>query len=70
MDDAHTKTTDEVLLYFKSDENNGLTDEQVTEAQAKYGPNGMYYILIEITYLTHYICASSIVKLKPHFHDQ
>ena len=40
MEDAHTKSVDEVLLTFKTDENSGLTDEQVKQSQEKYGPNG------------------------------
>lgn len=40
MDDAHTKPIDEVIGFFKTDENLGLSDEQVEKAQEKYGPNG------------------------------
>ena len=40
MEDAHTKTVDEVLSFFSADEEAGLSDEQVQRAQDKYGPNG------------------------------
>lgn len=42
MDDAHTKSVEEVVNFFKTDCNNGLSDDQVTRAQEKYGPNGEY----------------------------
>ena len=40
MDDPHTKSTDEVVHYFRSDETTGLDDEQIKKNQEKYGPNG------------------------------
>ena len=40
MEDSHTKSVAEVLHYFKTDETTGLSDDQVKEAFAKYGPNG------------------------------
>ena len=42
MDDAHTKSVEEVLTYFRVDELTGLTDEQIKVAQEKYGPNGEF----------------------------
>lgn len=39
MEDAHTKTTDEVLQYFGTNEELGLSLDQVKTFQAKYGPN-------------------------------
>jgi len=39
MDDSHTKSNEEVINYFKTDENTGLSDEQVTRYTEKYGPN-------------------------------
>lgn len=39
MDDSHTKSSDEVVLFFKTDPNFGLSDEQIKRAQEKYGPN-------------------------------
>jgi len=40
MEDAHTKSTEEILAHFLVDEENGLSDEQIAKAQEKYGPNG------------------------------
>lgn len=40
MEDAHTKTVNEVLKYFDSDPERGLSAEQVSKNQEKYGPNG------------------------------
>lgn len=42
MNTAHTLSVQEVLRYYKSDENHGLSEEQVKTAQAKYGPNGEF----------------------------
>jgi Ca2+ transporting ATPase len=39
MDDSFTKSVDEVINYFKTDEVTGLTDEQVKKHTEKYGPN-------------------------------
>jgi len=40
MEDSFTKPVEEVVNYFKTDENTGLTDEQVQRYYEKYGPNG------------------------------
>ena len=42
MEDAHAKTTDEVLKHFGTNGELGLTSDQVKTFQAKYGPNGEY----------------------------
>lgn len=39
MEDAHAKTTEEVLNYFQTDPEKGLTPDQIKRYQAKYGPN-------------------------------
>ncbi|XP_017315524.1 sarcoplasmic/endoplasmic reticulum calcium ATPase 1 [Ictalurus punctatus] len=39
MENAHTKSTSEVLKHFDVNENNGLTPEQVKTNVEKYGPN-------------------------------
>jgi len=39
MEDAHTKTGDEVLAFFKTDPEAGLDDGQIKSHQEKYGPN-------------------------------
>lgn len=46
MEDAHAKTVEEVQNYFGVDPEKGLTLDQVKRYQAKYGPNGMYTVLI------------------------
>jgi len=40
MEDAHTKSVEEVLSFFSTDDDAGLSEEQVQQAQDKYGPNG------------------------------
>ena len=40
MENAHTKSTTEVLENFGVNENTGLTLEQVKTHLEKYGPNG------------------------------
>nr|ABS19815.1 sarco/endoplasmic reticulum calcium ATPase isoform A [Pinctada fucata] len=39
MENAHTKSTEEVTEHFNVDEESGLTDDQVKKALDKYGPN-------------------------------
>jgi len=39
MDDSHTKASEEVINFFKTDENVGLSDEQIKKYTEKYGPN-------------------------------
>uniref|UniRef100_UPI00168D5A08 cation-transporting P-type ATPase n=1 Tax=Acinetobacter pittii TaxID=48296 RepID=UPI00168D5A08 len=39
MEDAHSKTVEEVLNYFNTDAERGLTLDQVKRNQEKYGPN-------------------------------
>lgn len=40
MEDGHIKTVEEVLTYFNTDPERGLTLDQVKRNQEKYGPNG------------------------------
>lgn len=40
MEDGHTKTVDEVINYFSTDPERGLSPDQVKRNQEKYGPNG------------------------------
>lgn len=40
MEDGFSKTSEEVLKYFGTNEEVGLTPDQVKHFQAKYGPNG------------------------------
>lgn len=39
MDNSHCATSQEVLNYFSVKEESGLTDSQIKDYQAKYGPN-------------------------------
>ena len=40
MEDAHTHTYEDVLSQFAVEPGRGLTMNQVTNSQEKYGPNG------------------------------
>jgi hypothetical protein len=40
MDQAHAKSADEVIRFYGVDSENGLSDQQVKDAQARYGLNG------------------------------
>lgn len=40
MEDAHTRTVEEVFEHFKVDEDSGLSDDQTKRGLEKYGPNG------------------------------
>lgn len=40
MDNAHTKTVDEVFSAFNVNESTGLSLEQVKKQRERYGPNG------------------------------
>lgn len=42
MEDGHSRTVEDVLGYFKTDGEKGLSPDQVKTYQAKYGPNGEY----------------------------
>lgn len=49
MNTAHTLSVQEILKYYKSNEDIGLSDEEVRIAQEKYGPNGEFALfLLEI----------------------
>ena len=53
MEDAWTKPGDEVINYFKSDIETGLSDEQVARNQEKYGPNGKSQFILCL-YIFHW----------------
>lgn len=40
MEDGHAKTSEEVLKFYGTNEEVGLSVDQVKQLQAKYGPNG------------------------------
>ena len=47
MEDGHSKTTEEVLDFFGTDAEKGLTASQVTSFQAKYGLNGKFLEIMQ-----------------------
>lgn len=59
MEDAHAKTSEEVLKYFGTNEEVGLTADQVKTFQAKYGPNGKLNLLtfsrVDVAYQSCFI---------------
>lgn len=42
MEDGHSKSVDEVLNYFGTDLERGLSTDQIKRNQEKYGPNGKF----------------------------
>lgn len=40
MEDGHAKSVDEVINYFGTDFERGLSTDQIKRNQEKYGPNG------------------------------
>ena len=44
MEDAYSKTADEVLKYFNVSEKLGLTQEEVKRSRQKYGLNGQLFV--------------------------
>lgn len=46
MELAHAKTYEEVLGYFNTDPEKGLTDDQVKRYQEKYGLNGWFDLIV------------------------
>lgn len=57
MEDAHTKSVEEILTFFRTDDEIGFSEEQVQQAQEKYGPNGKTTIITTIA-------GSLLVKIK------
>lgn len=43
MEMPFTKSVEEVIRHFGVDVDYGYTEEQVDEAQEKYGPNGKFF---------------------------
>lgn len=50
MEDAHSKSVDEVLGYFGTDPDKGLSPDQVKRNQEKYGPNGKFPFLFVLEF--------------------
>jgi len=40
MEQAYTRSVDDVSAYFGVDEETGLNEEQIRKSREKYGPNG------------------------------
>jgi len=53
MENPHARTVDEVIKYFNTDVNFGLTDKQIEESQEKYGPNGKVTSVLFIILYKH-----------------
>lgn len=58
MEDGHIKSVDEVLNYFGTDLERGLSIDQIKRNQAKYGPNGK----LSVWYSTKHIQLSAIIS--------
>ncbi|KAJ8873002.1 hypothetical protein PR048_026618 [Dryococelus australis] len=56
MDDAHCKTVEEVLTYFNTDPERGLTGDQVKRNQEKYGLNETSSVGIRIIKWVTVVC--------------
>jgi hypothetical protein len=54
MEDGHAKTSEEVLKFFGTNGELGLTSDQVKTLQAKYGPNGKFKNLLQLFLGTHH----------------
>lgn len=46
MDNAHTKTVEEVYSFFNVNESTGLSLEEVKKQRERYGPNGKELVYI------------------------
>lgn len=48
MDNAHTKTVEEVLGFFGVNESTGLSSEQLRKNRERWGPNGTPPLYIQL----------------------
>lgn len=70
MEDAHIKTVDEVVNYFSTDSERGLTTDQVKKYQEKYGPNGKSFLYeflcsgICVLFTTEDLISKDLQRLK------
>jgi len=55
MENPHARTVEEVVKYFDTDINYGLSDKQIEENQEKYGPNGEIGFMFSIVYNFIYV---------------
>lgn len=59
MDNAHTKTVEEVLAFFAVNESTGLSCEQLKKNRERWGPNG-----INDFFLAQYISKTALCKIS------
>lgn len=50
MDNAHTKTVEEVLAFFAVNESTGLSCEQLRKNRERWGPNGRNHSFLKLPY--------------------
>ena len=55
MENPHARTVEEVVKYFDTDINYGLSDKQIEESQEKYGPSGEIGFMFSIVYNFIYV---------------
>lgn len=55
MEDGHAKTVDEVVNYFGTDIERGLSTDQIKRNQDKYGPNGKCARFIVLAYTKEHL---------------
>lgn len=68
MEDAHTRTVEEVLEQFKVDEESGLTDEQVKKGLEKYGPNGEKSLFLRSVCLNNVLLCDRLQNMNNMTH--
>lgn len=63
MELAHTKSVQEVLDYYGTDKERGLSIEQVKKNQEKYGPNGnTFFVWFDCSLTFAFILQNSLPK--------
>lgn len=61
MDNAHTKTVEEVLSFFNVNESTGLSLEEVRKQRDRFGPNGKEPVWI---YILAYKKHESVIRVS------
>lgn len=64
MEQAHTKSVEEVSAYFGVVEETGLNEEQIRKSREKYGPNGKLSAIFVPTFIDNFTDFMS--KFKTH----
>ena len=60
MEQAYTKTVEDVADYFSVDLETGLTDDQIKKNRDKYGPNGKFLSIFIYHILNFNMCFGRI----------